>query len=99
MKKSAEIARLYLNEFEVEQMSGIPVSRLRKDRSRRIGIAYGAFPRCFRYSVADVTAYMEAHKIKAEDRPFDPACRIGRPRKDGSKPDARTGAAKKHKAA
>lgn len=94
VKRNRSIPRIYLNEFEVEQMTGIPVSTLRKDRSKRTGIAYMPFPRCIRYSVEDVIAYMESHKINPEDRPFDPGCRIGRPRKDGSAPNAATGIAR-----
>ncbi len=90
-KRSRPIPRVYLNEFEVEQMTGIPVSKLRKDRSARTGIAYMPFPRCIRYSVEDVIAYMESHRINPEDRPFHPEGRIGRPRKDGSAPNAATG--------
>jgi hypothetical protein len=90
-KRNRSIPRVYLNEFEVEQMTGIPVSKLRKDRSARTGIAYIPFPRCIRYSVEDVIAYMEAHRINPEDRPFNPEGRIGRPRKDGSAPNAATG--------
>lgn len=93
-KRSRPIPRVYLNEFEVEQMMGIPVSKLRKDRSARTGIPYMPFPRCIRYSVEDVIAHMESHKIKPEERGFDPESRIGRPRKDGSKPNAATGIAK-----
>ena len=41
-----------------------------------------------RYSVEGVLAYMESRKIQAGEKPFDPECRIGRPRKDGSRPNA-----------
>jgi hypothetical protein len=91
VKRNRSVPRVYLNEFEVEQMTGIPVSTLRKDRSKRVGIPYIPMPRCIRYSVEDVVAYMESHKIQPEDRPFDPGSRIGRPRKDGSAPNAATG--------
>lgn len=93
-KRSRPIPRVYLNEFEVEQMTGIPVSKLRKDRSARTGIPYMPFPRCIRYSVEDVIAYMESHKIQPEEREFNPDSRMGRPRKDGSRPNAATGIAR-----
>lgn len=94
VKRNRSIPRVYLNEFEVEQMTGIPVSTLRKDRSKRVGIPYIPMPRCIRYSVEDVIAYMERQKINPEDRPFDPGSRIGRPRKNGSAPNAATGIAR-----
>ena len=93
-RRAHPIPRAYLNEFEVEAMTGIPVSTLRKDRSKRIGMPYVSMPRCIRYSVEDVVAYMESRKIQAGDKPIDPESRIGRPRKDGSKPNAATGVAR-----
>lgn len=92
-RRSQPIEREYLNEFEVSMLTGISISTLRKDRSERVGMPYVSMPRCIRYAIQDVRAYMDAHKINAGDRAFNPESKIGRPRKDGSKPDAATGCA------
>jgi hypothetical protein len=94
VKRNRSVPRFYLNEFEVEQMTGIPVSTLRKNRSKGVGIPYIPMPRCIRYSMEDVVAYMEAQKINPEDRRFNPEFKRGRPRKDGSAPNAATGIAR-----
>lgn len=94
VKRNRPVPRVYLNEFEVEALTGYPVPRLRKDRSKRIGMPYVSMPRCIRYSLEDVLAYMERHKIQPEDKPFDLNSRRGRPRKDGSAPNAATGIAR-----
>jgi hypothetical protein len=93
-RRSQPIARVFLTEWQVEEMVGIPVSTLRKMRSQRVGIPYVSLPRCIRYSREDVIDWMNAHKIQPGDKPIYPESRIGRPRKDGSKPDAATGVAR-----
>lgn len=92
-KINARVIPVYLNEFQVEELYGIPVARLRKERCLRIGIPYVSMPRFVRYRTADVEAYLEAHRIQPEQKPFTNG--RGRPRKDGTPANAATGSARR----
>jgi hypothetical protein len=84
---------VYLSEFQVEELFGIPVARLRKMRCLRIGPPYVSMPRFVRYRTADIESYLEAHRIEADEKPFVDG--RGRPRKDGSPANAANGAARR----
>lgn len=84
---------VYLSEFQVEELFGIPVARLRRMRCQRTGPPYVSMPRFVRYRTADIESYLEAHRIDAEEKPFVDG--RGRPRKDGTPANAGTGAARR----
>ncbi len=54
----------WLSEKDVARLIGISVSSLQKHRFKRSGIPYVKLGRTVRYSLADVYAYMDTHKIK-----------------------------------
>lgn len=84
----------YLNTEEAAAYLGISPITLEKWRTLRIGPAYTSLPRCTRYAVKDLDEFMARHRTEAADKPFNPDERRGRPRRDGSKPNAATGTAK-----
>jgi hypothetical protein len=53
----------YLNDIEVSRLTGRGVQTLRNDRFKGQGISYSKYGRLVRYRLADVLAYLEAHKI------------------------------------
>jgi phage terminase Nu1 subunit (DNA packaging protein) len=57
----------YINEKKVAEITEIGVQTLRNDRHLRRGLPYVKKGRTVRYSLADVIAYMESHKIKPEN--------------------------------
>ena len=58
----------YVSEKVVSDMTDIPVSTLQKDRHYRRGIPYLKIGKTVRYSLADVCAHMDAHKITHSDQ-------------------------------
>ena len=59
-----EIENRYLNEKQVEQITGRSVFTLRNDRTKNQGIPYVKNSRQVRYSLRDVLQYMEARKVQ-----------------------------------
>jgi len=57
----------YLNEKQVEVITGRSVFTLRSDRQKHRGIPYVKNSRQVRYSLKDVFAYMEARKIQTSN--------------------------------
>jgi predicted DNA-binding transcriptional regulator AlpA len=57
---------LYLNEKQVNEITGRALSSLRNDRFNRKGIPYSKIGRSVRYSEADVISFMEQRKIHTE---------------------------------
>ena len=58
----------YASEKVVSDMTGIPRSTLQKDRHYRRGIPYMKLGKTVRYSLADVQALMDGHKITHTDQ-------------------------------
>lgn len=56
----------WMNDKEVAEQTGLSVHTLRRDRFRGQGIPYSKVGRSCRYSQADVTAFMEAHRIEPQ---------------------------------
>ena len=56
----------YLNEKEVAQLTRRGLQTLRNDRFLRQGIPYLKIGRSVRYSLEDVIAFMESHKVRTE---------------------------------
>lgn len=54
----------YLKEREVSQITGLALPTLRNDRSTARRIPYIKIGRAVRYSLEDVIAFMEDHKIR-----------------------------------
>lgn len=81
----------YLDTRQAAALLGVSAVTLEKWRAARIGPAYTSLPRCTRYAIEDLRAFMAAHRVEASARPVDPGERRGRPRKDGSRADASTG--------
>lgn len=88
----------YLNTEEAAAYLGIAAITLEKWRTLRIGPAYTSLPRCTRYAVKDLDDFMTRFRTEAADKPFNPDERRGRPRKDGSRPNAETGSARQRSA-
>jgi hypothetical protein len=84
----------YLDTVAAAAFLGISAITLEKWRTLRIGPPYTSLPRCTRYAVKDLREFMSKHRIEAEDKPFNPEERRGRPRKDGSRANAATGTAR-----
>ena len=57
----------YLNEFQVAEMTGFSLSKLRNDRFFRKGMPYYKVGKSVRYSYADIKQFMENCKISFED--------------------------------
>lgn len=53
----------YLNEFQVSEMTGISLSKLRNDRFFRRGLPYHKIGKSVRYSYDEVKQFMENCKI------------------------------------
>ncbi|OPY68295.1 MAG: Helix-turn-helix domain protein [Syntrophorhabdus sp. PtaU1.Bin050] len=58
----------FLNEKEVSQLTRFALSTLRNDRSQGRGIPYVKIGKAVRYSLNDVNAFMESHKIETEGK-------------------------------
>ena len=56
----------YVSEKKVAEITSIGVQTLRNDRHLGRGLPYIKKGRMVRYSLADVAAFMESHKIKTE---------------------------------
>ncbi len=54
----------YLNEFEVERITGFSVGTLRNWRSAGKGIPYLKVGRSVRYKLDDVLNFMDSHKVR-----------------------------------
>lgn len=54
----------YLNEREVSELTGLALPTLRNDRFLRRRLPYIKIGKAVRYSMDDVVAFMEAHKIR-----------------------------------
>ena len=58
----------FLNEKETSELTGFALSTLRNWRFRRQGPPYRKFgSRCIRYSLSDVIAFMDSHKIEPDN--------------------------------
>ncbi len=57
----------YVTERQVAEFTGIALSTLRTDRSRRRGIPFVKKGRSVRYALHDVVTFMESRKILTED--------------------------------
>lgn len=53
----------WLNETEVASLIGISVYTLRQHRHKGIGLPYVKYGRSVRYSIADISSYLESRKI------------------------------------
>jgi hypothetical protein len=62
-----ENSKQYMTEKETHNITGLALSTLRNHRCRGIGLPYIKVGRAVRYSLADVMAFMEAHKIQTDD--------------------------------
>lgn len=58
-----EIDNRYVNEKQVDAITGRSVYTLRNDRAKNQGIPYVKNGRQVRYSLRDVIAFMEARKV------------------------------------
>ena len=58
----------YVSEKVVTDMTGIPRSTLQKDRHYRRGLPYIKLGKTVRYSLVDIHAFMNGHKIKHVDQ-------------------------------
>lgn len=56
----------YLNEKQVQEITGRALSTLRNERFHRRGIPYVKIGRSVRYNLEDVISFMEERKIKTE---------------------------------
>jgi len=56
--------KIYLNESEVSQLTGIAKQTLRNWRSLRRGMKYCKCGKCVRYLRSDVIEFMERNKIE-----------------------------------
>lgn len=56
----------YLNEKEVAEMTGIAVSTLQNDRACRRRLPYYKIGKSVRYSIDDVKAFMEGHRVSSD---------------------------------
>jgi hypothetical protein len=75
------IQPVYVNESGAAIITGIPTSKLRKDRSRGVGIPYNKFGASIRYRVSDLIEWMEQHRVVPQPKLPNPLERRGRPRK------------------
>jgi len=57
----------YLNEVQVSEITGRALQSLRNDRHKGRGFPYVKIGRSVRYSLSDVVAFMDAHRIETED--------------------------------
>ncbi len=56
----------YLTEKEVSAITGLSVSLLRKMRSHCRGMPYVKIGKSVRYTLEDVQAFMEAHRVNVD---------------------------------
>ena len=56
----------YLTEKEVAALTGRAVQSLRNDRHRRRGFPYHKIGKSVRYSLSEILAIMESHRIEPE---------------------------------
>jgi len=55
---------LWVSEKIAAQLTGLSVHTLRGHRLRRKGLPYIKVGRAVRYSIEDITSFMQAHKIE-----------------------------------
>lgn len=55
--------KLYINEQQVAEMTGISLSKLRNDRFKGRGLIYHKIDKSVRYKVSEVYEFMEARKV------------------------------------
>jgi hypothetical protein len=60
--------KMYLNEKQVAEMTGLAVQTLRNWRFQRRGFNYIRVSKSIRYDLEDVIAFMEERKIRMEGR-------------------------------
>lgn len=58
----------YLSEKKVAELTGFSLSKIQQDRFYRRGLPYVKLGKAIRYSLADVIAFMESHKINHGDQ-------------------------------
>jgi predicted DNA-binding transcriptional regulator AlpA len=56
----------YIDERKVSEITGLALPTLRNDRSTQRRIPYIKIGRSVRYSLDDVIAFMESHKIQSQ---------------------------------
>ena len=61
-----EVHEKYLTEKQVAEVTGIALSTLRNDRSRKTGIPYSKLGRSVRYKLQDVLDFVEVRKIRTQ---------------------------------
>jgi hypothetical protein len=59
---------IYLKEEEVSEITGLALSTLRNNRSKRCGIPFIKIGRSIRYNFEDVVIFMESKRIITEER-------------------------------
>jgi predicted DNA-binding transcriptional regulator AlpA len=64
----SEKTKRYVDEKEVSRITSISLSTLRNHRYLRKGIQPIKIGRAVRYSLEDVVAFMESHKISTDER-------------------------------
>jgi len=64
---SSPTEKLYFNEKEVVAITGLGLGRLRNDRFHGKGLPYCKIGKSVRYSINDITEYMESHKVELSD--------------------------------
>ena len=62
-----QIQNRFLTEREVSVLTGFSLSKVQQDRFFRRGIPYCKVGRSIRYSLEDVLAFMDRHKIRHGD--------------------------------
>ena len=58
----------YIDEREVARITGFALSTLRNNRFKGEGISYVKVGRSVRYTLEDVVAFMEAHRVQTGTR-------------------------------
>ncbi len=58
----------YVDEKEVKRITGLALSTLRNQRCLGVGIPYVKVGRAVRYSLKDITTFMENRKIITDER-------------------------------
>ena len=61
-----EVNEKYLTEKQVSELTGMALSTLRNDRSRKTGIPYSKLGRSVRYKLQDVLDFVESRKIRTQ---------------------------------
>lgn len=60
--------KLYINEKEVAELTGLSLSTLRNSRCQGTLFAYYKVGKSVRYSMDEIKDYMEAHRINATSK-------------------------------